>query len=759
MALIGKPIDRIDGRLKVTGAARYTAEFKPDNLVYGFAVRSTIAKGTIRDFNLEAAERSGGVITILTYRNAPRLRPLNPMVRTGGGLADFIPPLQDNRIHYFGQYIGLVIAETYEQARAAANLVVVSYNTEEPAIDLEKELPNANTPEINSAGGLSQVNIGQAAPLLAAARVRVEHEYITSNENHQPMESHATIAIWQGTDKLTLYDSTQNVNGVQGTTAYMLGLAPENVLVLSYYVGGAFGSKGLQFSNIVLTAIAARVVNRPVKFVLTRQMMQTNTGRRPETVQTVSLGSDRAGNLTVMRHHSDSYRNLSTYFENTGSQSQILYKAPVHEISYTITTLNIGPPLYMRAPGEAPGTFALESAMDELAYELNMDPLALRVQNHTAINPVSKLPFSSEHLLECYAVGAEKIGWSKRNPVPGQVRNGRWLVGYGMASATYPGVRRSAAVRVQMLPDGSIRVMSATHDMGTGTYTIMAQTAGDALGLPIEKITVLLGDSSLPPAPASVGSVSAASITSAVYETCNILRSQLLDTALADRGSRLSGRNPEDIAFGDGRFFLKTDPAVGDTYADIVRRSNQPMLDVCTLSMPAAGPGQGPPSSSCPLAPYDLDQNNDANRYSFQAFGAQFVEVWVDPDLGIVRVKRVVSVHDIGQVMNEKTAASQIRGSVVFGIGSALMEETAYDMRYANPVTRTLADYHVPVHLDIPPIEVHFIGKPDFRLSPIGAKGGGEIGVVGVNAAIANAVFNATGKRIRELPLTPDKLL
>ena len=758
MALIGKPLDRIDGRLKVTGAARYSAEFNQANMAYGFPIRSTIANGTIRDFNIEAAERSEGVLSILTYRNAPRLRAPTPQVRTGGVLGDFVLPLQNNRIYAYGQYIGMVVAETYEQARAAANLVTVFYDRQEPAIDLEKELPKGTRPELNTAGMLAQVNVGEAAPVIDASPVKIEHEYVTSNQNHHPMEPHATIAIWEGANKLTIYDATQNVGGVRGNTAYLFNLEPTNVTVLSYYIGGAFGSKALQYNNIFLTVMAARVVNRPVKFALTRQMMPTNVGRRPQTIQTISLGADRAGNLTALRHHTDSYRNLSTYFENTGSQSLVVYKAPVREISYRITTPNIGPPNFMRAPGEEPGSFALESAMDELAYELKMDPLALRVLNHTPVNPETRLPFSSEHLLECYSIGAEKIGWSKRNPVPGQQRNGRYLVGYGMATAEYPAARRSAAARVRMMPDGSIRVMTATHDIGTGMYTILAQTAGDALGLPIERITVLIGDSSLPPAPGAFGSVSTASVLPAVFETGKILRTQLLDVALADRGSRLAGRRPDEIAFSDGRFFLRADPSVGDAYADIMRRSNRPMLEVTTLSMPAAGPGFGPPAGPFPLAPYDLDQNSNTNRYAFNAFGAQFAEVWVDQDLGIIRIKRFVSVMDIGQLMNEKTARSQIIGSVIYGIGSALMEETNYDMRYANPVTRTLADYHVPVHLDTPPIEVHFIGKPDPHISPLGAKGGGEIGTVGVSAAIANAVFNATGKRIRELPLTPDKV-
>lgn len=759
MALIGKPIDRIDGRLKITGAAKYSAEFKPDNMVYGYPLRSTVANGTVNDFNIEAAERCPGFITFLSYKNAPKLRPIDPAVKTGGTQADFIPPLQENRVNYFGQYIGIVVAETYEQARAAVNLITVSYTQAAPAINLKRELPKGTFPQDTSTGTPAQLNSGKAAPVLAAAPVKFEQVYQTSNENHHPMETHATLALWEGTDRLTLYDSTQAVTSLQRSTAYLFYLKPEQVQVMAYYIGGGFGSKGPQWGHITLAAMAAKVVNRPVKLVLTRQMMQTNTGRRPQSIQTISLGADQAGNLTAIRHHSDSYKNLTTYFENTGSQTEVLYKAPVHEITHRVTSLNVGPPSYMRAPGEEPGTFPLESAVDELAYQLGKDPLAFRVLNHTATEPISKLPFSGDNLLECYAIGAERFGWFRRSLQPRQQRNGRYWVGYGMATATYPALRNSTAIKIQLLADGSAKVMSAVQDIGTGTYTIMAQTAGDALGLPIEKITILIGDSSLPPGAASAGSRLTATITPAVFETGVQLRTQLLDTALADKRSPLSGRKPDEVAFGDGRFFLRDTPSVGDTYVDILRRSNQPMLEVCALSMPASGPGQGPAGSACPQIPYGLEENSNDKKYSFHSFGAQFAEVWVDEDLGTVRVKRFVSVMDIGQLMNEKTIRSQIIGGIIYGIGSALMEKTEYDERYANPVERTLADYHVPVHLDIPAIDVQFIGKPDYHLSPLGARGGGEIGTVGVTAAIANAVFNATGQRIRELPLTPDKLV
>lgn len=760
MAQIGKPIDRVDAFLKVTGAAKYAAEFNPKNMAYGFPVRATIAKGSITSFDTDAAQKSKGVIKILTHENASRLRDIDPQaLRQVGALpGENLTTIQDNKVVYFGQYIALVVAETYEQARAAASLVKVSYNKETPAIDLKSELPNGTKPEKNM-GEDAQVNEGKTAGIIAAAPVKIDHTYITPTENHHPMEPHATIAIWEAKDKLLMYEATQGVMGVQGAMSYLFKLKPENVQILSPYVGGGFGSKGSQWGHMMLAAMAAQLVNRPVKVAITRQMMQTNVGRRAETQQKVALSAGKDGRLTAIRHHTDTYTNQSDFFEPSGKQTAVLYQSPIREITYLTTKLNIGTPTFMRAPGETPGTFALESAMDELAYELKMDPIQLRILNHTAEDPMKKHPFSSEYLRECYKLGAEKFGWDKRKAQPRQVRNGKQLVGYGMATATYPATRSAASVKMQMKADGSVMVMSATQDIGTGTYTIMAQTAADALGLSINKITVKLGDSSLPPAPVSGGSTTAASVNPAVLAAGEMLRKDLLQLALADSKSKLKGRNADEIDFTDGRFFLKDDRAKNDLYVDIIRRSKKQMMEVCTTAMPASGSGLGSPQVPCNLAQLPEDKNSDDKKYSFHSFGAQFAEVWVDEDLGTIRVKRFVSVHDAGTIMNEKTGRSQIIGGVIYGLGAALMEETAYDKRWANPVTRTLADYHVPVNLDVPPIDVYFIGKPDPHISKIGARGIGEIGITGVAAAVANAVFNATGKRLRDLPLTPDKLI
>ncbi len=757
----GKPISRIDGFLKVTGQAKYAAEFNQNQMAYAFPVRSTIGKGTITSIDTSAAKSTRGVISVITHENALRLKPLgNPMelLMVGGLLGENLVPLQDNKIHYFGQYIALVVAETYEQARAAADMVKVSYAKEPVAIELEKEISKGFKPD-QFFGEKVQVNEGKAAGLINSAAVKIERTYTTSTENHHPMEPHATVAIWEGDSKLLLYDATQGVKGVQGVAAFFLGLEPDNVKVMSPYVGGGFGCKGGQWANILLAAMAAKEVKRPVKIALTRQMMVTNVGRRGATIQKVALACDKNGKLAAMRHHSDTYTNLNDFFEPSGKQTNVLYNSPMREVTYKVARLNIGTPTFMRAPGETPGTFALESAMDELAYELKIDPLQLRILNHTSTHVSEKLPFSEESLLECYKIGAAKIGWQNRKMQPRMNRTGKYLVGTGMATATYPAGRSSASAKIQMLADGSVKVMSATQDIGTGMYTIMAQTAADGLGVPIERISVMLGDSTLPAAPVSGGSQTAASVNPAILAAAEMLRKDLMQMAIADGKSKLNGRRMEEIEFADAKFSLMGDPSKTDSYADIMRRGNREMMEACTTAMPASGSGLGANRAPCSTAPFDKEENSDNKKYSFHSFGAQFAEVWVDEDLGTIRVKRFASVQDVGLIMNEKTARSQIIGGVIYGLGQALMEETGYDKRWANPVTRTLGDYHVPVNLDVPEIDVHFIGKPDPHISPIGARGIGEIGTTGVAAAVANAVFNATGKRIRGLPLTPDKLL
>lgn len=587
MAIIGKPIDRLDGRLKVTGAAKYAAENNQPRMVYAFPVCATVANGAITGIDAEAAKSSPGVLVVLTHENAPRLKTLDlAEIRKFVAIPhETTVPLQDNRVHYFGQFVACVVAETYEQARYAARLVKISYAAEKHAIDLQTELPKGFRPEKTVTQGEAQLNSGKAAHPLAAAPVKIEQTYTTPTEVHNALESHSGIISWDAPDRMTVYEATQGTVNTSVILAYFFDLKRENVRVICRYLGGGFGSKGA-ILHYLMTAMAARVLARPVKMYLTRQMMQTNVGRRPETSQRIALGAGKDGKLLVIRHHSDSYAStVSQYFEATGLQTEVLYAAPLREITYRVAKINIGAPRYMRAPGETPGSFALESAMDELAFELKIDPLELRRMNHTRVDPLKKFPFSSEHLLECYRLGAEKFGWSRRKPEPRQVRNGKYLVGMGMATATYPGFRSSASVRVQMTADGAVKVMCATQDLGTGTYTICAQAAADALGLPIERITVEIGDSNLPPGPNSVGSHTTASIIPAILETCEKLRKDLMQLALADVKSKLNGAKQEEIEFADQKFFVRGDSSKSDSYSSILRRNGKTTVEACATTV------------------------------------------------------------------------------------------------------------------------------------------------------------------------------
>ena len=758
MSETGKPISRIDGRMKVSGKATYSAEFNQPNMAYAFPVRATIAKGRIASIDDAIAKKEPGVIAVISHKNALKLKPLDVQAQMKAGaafLGENLPPLQGNIVHYPGQFVALVVAETYEQARTAAYKLKIRYTVDKGAVDLKTELPTSKRPKMLM-GEEAQINEGQALAPLAASSQKIEHTYSTPVEHHHPMEPHATVAVWDGTDKLTLYDATQGVGLTGAIAAYFFGLKAENVRVVAPFVGGGFGSKGL-WLHTLMVAMAAKEAGRPVKLALTRQMMQTNVGHRAATIQRVALGTDTTGNLSVVRHHTDTYNNLTQFFEPSGKQSLVLYKAPHREVTYRVAQLNRSTPTFMRAPGESPGTFALESAMDEMAYKLKVDPIEFRITNHTTQDPMKGHDFSSEFLLDCYRIGAERFGWSARSMEPRQKRNGKYLVGYGMATATYPGGRSAASVKVHLSAKGEITVMTASIDIGTGTYTVLAQTVADGLGVPVDRILVKIGDSSLPAAPLAGGSQTTASIHPAAFEACVLLRAELVAMAIADPDSKLNGRRPEEIGYAEGKLFVTGDDKTNDTYLNILNRAKRTEIDACATTLPVSGAGLTVPSALCTPRETPPEQNSDIKQYAFHSFGAQFAEVWVDEDFGTIRVKRFTSVQDVGRIMNEKTARSQIIGGVIFGIGAALMEATEYDKRWGNPVTRTLADYHVPVHLDVPPIDVHFIGKPDPHISPIGARGIGEIGITGVSAAIANAVFNATGKRLRDLPLTPEK--
>jgi xanthine dehydrogenase YagR molybdenum-binding subunit len=756
--VVGKPINRVDGRLKVMGAARYAAEIPQDNIAHAVLIQSTIAKGRIKDIDTSEAETAPGVLAVITHRNAPKLN-----LKTDGSMVEGKPgedfvPLQSDEVFYDGQHIGVVVAETFEQAKHAVSLVRVSYEEEKPTVEIEQGLSKAYQPK-QFFGEELQVQRGDVAKAIAEAEVKIEQTYTTPIEHHNPMESSASIAVWNG-NQLTVYDATQWVIGTRNIVAYTLGIPNENVRIISHFVGGGFGCKGYTWWHTILAAVAARLVGRPVKLVVTRQQMFSSCGHRSPTIQQLTLSATTDGKLTAIRHVTTSQTSeVDECVEPCGLTTRILYACPNLEVTHNLVRVNTGTPTAMRAPGEAPGTFALESALDELAYELGIDPVELRIINHADVNPQTGNPWSSKYLKECYQKGAEKFGWSRRNPTPGSMRDGDYLIGWGMATATYPGYRSPASAKAQLFADGRAVVSSATHDLGTGTYTIMTQIAADALGLPVERIEFKLGESSMPLAPVAGGSQSAASVAPAVQGAAEELRNRVIRFAIDDESSPLHGAAQEAISTENGRVFLKNEPSRGETYAEILQRNNLPMVEVEAIANTAASESQQNSDNKVVRICVGKNENSDWQQYAFQSFGAQFAEVRVHPRLGQVHVTRFVSAIDVGRVLNHKTARSQVLGGVTMGLGMALMEETVLDQQSGRLVVRNLADYHVPVHADIGDIDVIFIDKPDPHISRMGVRGVGEIGITGVAAAVANAIYHATGKRIRELPITPDKLL
>jgi len=744
-ALIGKPVERVDGRLKVTGGARYAAEFKVANLAHGVLVMSTIANGSISSIDVKAAKSAPGVLEVITHLNAPRLRfPERPQVNDDGVAPVFgraLPVLQDKTIYFNAQPIAVVIAETLEQAEYAATLVQVAYEERKPVTKLETEMASAFPPQ---EGLMKEPPTGRPADYmrgdpdaLSKAEVKIDETYTIPIEHHNPMELLSTIAEWSG-DKLTLHDKTQWVPNTQSHVALVFSIPEENVRVISPFVGGAFGSSLRPWSHPVVAAMAARAVKRPVKLVVARNQMFTSHGHRPYTVQRVALGATREGKLTAIVH--EGYAQTSLYEENTESlvnATRMLYASPNCITKYRLVRGNIQTPLYMRGPGECSGVFALDSAMDELAYKLKIDPVEMRIRNHADVDPSDGLPWSSKSLLECYRRGAEIFGWSRRTPEPRSMRDGRYLIGMGMATATYPTLRMPASARARIFSDGTAVVQSSASDMGPGTWTMMKIIGAESLAMDLNKVRSELGDSTLPKGSVHGGSGTTASVGSAIYEASQAVKAKLLKLASDDKRSPLQGATEQQVTFADGRISLKSDSSRGETYAEILRRNRLPSIEATVDSKPG----------------------DEGKKFSMHAFGAHFIEVRVDADLGMTHVSRGVTVCGGGRIMNEKTALSQMTGGVVGGIGMALTEETVMDHRMGRIVNANLGEYHVPVHADIPALQAFFVEERDEHCNPIGAKGIGEVSYVGVAAAVANAVFHATGKRIRQLPITLDKLL
>ncbi|MDB4965778.1 MAG: aldehyde oxidase and xanthine dehydrogenase, molybdopterin binding [Myxococcales bacterium] len=721
MKKIGPPVDRVDGPLKVTGGARYAAEVPVARVAHAVLVLSTIARGRITGMDTGKAERAPGVLAVITHKNAMHLPP-QPTRETRASQGDHVLQLlQDDHVLYNRQPIAIVVADTFERAQHAAHLVAVRYEAAPVDVDLLRTRTAARAPHPPYHGTVAQTlpvesRRGDVAAALAAAAVRVEEVYTIPAETHNPMEPHATIAVWHGPTHLTVYDSTQGVFEDQRKLAASLGLPRENVRVISHYIGGGFGTKGAVWSHVPLAAMAAQKVGRPVKLVLSRPQMFGPVGARPQIEQRVVIGAGRDGVLAAIRHEGrSSVSQFDQFCEHFTAPTRALYKCPNLDTTERVVSLDIATPCQMRAPGEVTGTFALESALDELAVKLAIDPLELRLRNYAETDPETGRPWSSKSLRQCYQTAAEKFGWSRKKPQPRSMVDGKLLVGWGMATATYPANVRPASAIATLFADGTALVRAGTQDIGTGTYTVMTQVAADALGLPVEKVRFELGDTDMPETPTSGGSCTAASVGSAVHQACLGAREKL---------ARLGN--------GGG-----ADPSVDEPFAAQLARHGMKRIE----------------------ARYDAKQLETRDRYAMRAFGAQFVEVRVDPELGEVRVSRAVGAFAAGRILNAKTARSQLLGGMIWGISMALHENTVYDPKLGRIMNNDLSEYLVPVNLDIPAIDVLFVPEDDPYVNEIGVKGVGEIGITGMAAAVANAVYHATGRRIRDLPITLDKLL
>jgi xanthine dehydrogenase YagR molybdenum-binding subunit len=733
---IGKEMSRVDGVAKVTGKAKYAAEFRAPNLAYGFVVTGTIAKGTIKSIDTREAQSAGGVIRIFTHLNTPKFGPKasteDAPPRATEERDKSFRALQSARIFFNAQPVALVVAETYEQARYAARLVKLTYTAEKHATDTEAVRESARadsrTPPRRR---------GNPEEAMRSAPVKVEAEYRIPIEHHNAMEPHAAVAVWQG-DKLTIFDKTQEVYGVRKHLALTFGVPEENVSVISPFVGGAFGSSLRPNYYPALTAMAARELKRPVKIVYTRTQMFTGHGYRPHTIQRVALGADASGKLTAMLH--EVVHNTSSFEEfndGTTNFTRQVYTCPNLYAPVKIASTDLNTPTWMRAPGAVSGMFALESAMDELAYKLKIDPLELRLINYAEVDPESGKPWSSKALRECYRLGAEKFGWKDRKFEPRSMRDGRLLVGWGTATGVWGAFQMPASAGITLRIDGTAHVASSTSDIGPGTYTVITMIAAEFLGLRPEQVQFELGDTKFPRAPAQGGSWTTASVGSAVRGAALAIGARLLALANESGSSPLAGAVAEDVEMLDGRLQRKNDPSRFVSISEVMKRKNLTEISETFEAKPSP----------------------ERQNYASLAHGAQFIEVKVDPDLGTVRVTRAIEVSACGKIINPKASHSQEIGGIVWGIGMALQEATEIDHRFGRIMNPNLQHYHVPVNADIHQIQTEFVEEDDRIINPLGVKGMGELGMVGIPAAIANAVFHATGRRVRDLPITPDKLL
>jgi xanthine dehydrogenase YagR molybdenum-binding subunit len=737
---IGTATSRVDGRAKVTGAAKYAGEFNTTGLAHASLVASTIAKGRIARIDASEAHSVAGVIDVLTHQNRP------PMASADSAYKDDVAPegspyrpLYDDRIMFDGQPVALVVADEPEIARFAASLVRVEYQEAEHVTDVHRRRDTtvalkgpANPAENPFAPPRAR---GTAEQAFAAAEVRHRGEYYVPIEHHNPMELYASTVIYEPGGKLTIYDKTQGVQNVQRYVASVLGLQSNEVRVMSPFVGGAFGSGLRPQYQVVLAALAARALQRSVRLVLTRQQMY-GLGYRPAMIQQIELGASTDGTLDAITHQAITVTSqFEDYYRQETGWSGLLYKCANAKYTHKLARLDLPTSCDMRAPSAAPGVYALECAIDELAVALKLDPLELRLRCYSDRDQHTNRPYSSKALRDCYRQGAQAFGWDKRDPEPGAMRDGTELVGWGMATGVWEALQVPIAVRIVLTANGHAEVSCATSDIGTGTYTIMAQVAADMLGLPIDNIAIRLGDSRLPQSPVEGGSWIAASVSNGIVTTSDAIREELLRLAKQIPGSPLADATVENVALADGKIVSKQDASCAVSIAEAMRQGGADRIDEERSTT------------------FDDDGSQAHNTHS-----AVFAEVKVDEQIGIIRVTRIVSAIAAGRILNTKTATSQIIGGVVWGIGMALHEETLIDHRFGRIMNANIAEYHVPVNADVHDIEVIFVDEPDDTVNPLGIKGLGEIGIVGVAAAIANAVYHATGKRVRDLPITLDKL-
>jgi xanthine dehydrogenase YagR molybdenum-binding subunit len=727
--IIGESVDRVDGPSKVTGAAPYPSDFTFPDLTHAVLVQSTIAAGTIRAIDEARAEAAPGVLGVITHENAPAL--VEAQMTPLGPSPPF--PLRDNRILHQGQHVAVVVAQTRERARAAARLVEIDYEEGAPVLGID----DPRAPVLLNRWG-QDVDRGDVTAALASAEVVYDEVFTTAPVTPNPMGLFATVARWEG-NRLTVHDASQDPMLVHKTLATVFDLPEADVRVLVPYLGGGFGSGLRVWPHVILTALAARVVGRPVKLVLTRPQMFTSVGHRPETLQRVRLGATREGRLVALDHEGTSTigalddGGVEPVTQVTGNA----YSCPNVATHDRRTRLHIPSPHWMRGPGTTQGNFAVESALDELSYTLGIDPIELRLRNYTDVHPGSGRPWSSKALRECYRAGAERFGWARRTPEVGSMRDGNWLVGYGMAGVTFTSGQAPCQATVSIRRDGTAHVRSAATDLGTGTYTIATQVTADLLGLGIDQVHVEIGDSDLPPAPYSGGSGMATSLSGAIHDAVGKLVRAFVGVVADDESSPLRGRRPDEITTTKGGIHVVDAPSTGETYVDILARHGLPEMTAHGERNPRADGASPPPSGS---------------------FAARFAEVRVDADLGLVRVARIVSAVDAGRILNEKLARSQIIGGTVMGLGMAMLEETVFDPGTGRIANATFGDYLIPTNADVPDLDVVFVGTPD-TVRPIGIKGMGEISGVGLSAAIGNAVYHATGRRIRSLPITLEQLL